>query len=161
MSHTELHKEVFNFLHQHPMGVLSTITDNGAPWGSAIYYVADEDFNFYFVTRMETFKYQNLDKMPLAALTIADSESQTTVQATGTISQLPVKDYADIVFGKLAKIKPDDDYTWMPPIAKIQKGNYMPLRLTPTKMQYANYMDKKLQNDIHAQYIKHIIPAEK
>jgi uncharacterized protein YhbP (UPF0306 family) len=159
MTQSTLHHQVLDFLKQHPMGVLSSVTPDGSPWGSAIYYVADDEFNFYFVTRMETFKYQNLDKTPLAALTVADSDSQTTVQASGKISQLPVKEYADIVFGKLAKIRPDDNYSWSPPLAKLQKGNYMPLRLTPTKLQYANYGDKDLEHDIHAEYIKQIIPA--
>jgi uncharacterized pyridoxamine 5'-phosphate oxidase family protein len=143
------------FLWEHPMGVLSTVSPDGKPWGSAIYYVVDEDFNFFFITRSETFKYQNLDKTPFAALTIADSDSQTTVQVAGKISQVPVEDYQDIVFDKLAKIKPKDDINWMPPLMKIHKGNYMPLRLTPTKLQFANY--KEMKSDIDAEYIQTII----
>jgi general stress protein 26 len=152
------HQKVHAFLKQHPMGVLSTVSKDGAPWGAAIYYVADEDFNFYFVTRIETFKYQNLDKNPFVALTIADSDSQTTVQVAGKISKVPVEDYMDIVFDKLAKVKPKDDHNWVPPLTKVHKGNFMPLRITPTKVQYANYKDTK--QDIHADYIEHIIPAK-
>lgn len=151
------HQKVHDFLKQHPMGVLSTVSVDGNPWGAAIYYVADEDFNFYFVTRVETFKYQNLDKHPKAALTVADADSQTTVQATGIISKVPVKDYMDIVFNKLAKVRPRDDLHWAPPIEKIHAGNYMPLYLTPTKLQYADYKQRK--SDIHADYIEKIIPA--
>jgi general stress protein 26 len=151
------HQKVHDFLKHHPMGVLSTADSEGKPWGAAIYYVADEDFNFYFVTRVETFKYHNLDKNPVAALTIADADSQTTVQARGNIYKVPVKDYMDIVFTKLAKIGPKDDPHWAPPLSKIQAGNYMPLFLTPTKLQYANYKDRKA--DIHADYIEKIIPA--
>ncbi len=88
------HQKVHTFLHHHPMGILSTITKDGKPWGSAIYFVADEDFNFYFVTRVETFKYENLDKTPFAALTIAGSDTPTTVQVSGKISELPVGDYS-------------------------------------------------------------------
>ncbi len=151
------HQDVHAFLRHHPMGVLSTVDSDGKPWGAAIYYVADEDFNFYFVTRVETFKYQNLDKSPFAALTIADADSQTTVQANGNISKVPVKDYMDIVFTKLAKIGPKDDPHWAPPLSKIQAGNYMPLCLAPTKLQYANYKEHK--TGVHADYIEKIIPA--
>jgi len=149
------HQKVHTFLRQHPMGILSTIAANGTPWGSAIYYVADENFNFYFVTRAETFKYQNLDKIPLAALTVADSESQTTVQLTGKITKVPVQQYMDVFFDKFAKIRPKDDYSWAPPLEKIHKGNYMPLCLTPTKLQFADY--KNAKPDIHTDCIERII----
>lgn len=150
------YQKVHTFLRHHPMGILSTVTDDGNPWGSAIYYVADENFNFYFVTRVGTFKYHNLDKNPVASLTIADSESQITVQVSGKISKVPVHEYMDIVFDKLAAIKPKDDEYWLPPLTKINKGNYMPLLLTPSRLQYANY--KQVKSDIHADYIEKIIP---
>jgi uncharacterized pyridoxamine 5'-phosphate oxidase family protein len=152
------YQKVHTFLRQHPMGILSTVADDGTPWGSAIYYVCDEHFKFYFVTRVETFKYDNIDKNPLAALTVADNESQTTVQVTGSVTRLAVKDYMDIVFGKLAHIRPKDDATWAPPLEKLHDGNYMPLVLSPTKMQFADYKD--LKSDIHADYIEKIIPAK-
>lgn len=151
------HQKVHDFLRRHPMGVLSTVDSEGKPWGAAIYYVADEDFNFYFVTRVETLKYQNLDKSPFAALTVADADNQTTVQAGGSISRIPPEDYMDIVYTRLAKVRPRDDPHWSPPLSKIRAGNYMPLRLAPEKLQYANYKDRK--SDIHAEYIEQIIPG--
>lgn len=63
----------------------------------------------------------------------------------------------DIFFDKLADIRPKGDYDWAPPLTKIQEGNYMPLRLTPSKLQYANYGHAK--SDVHADYIEKIIPA--
>lgn len=150
------HHKVHDFLKRHPMGVLSTVSPGGEPWGAAIYYVADQDFNFYFVTRAETSKFQNLDATPLAALTVADPVSQITVQAAGTVSKVPVRDYADIVYNRLAKLRPKDDLHWSPPLSKLHEGNYMPLCLTPSKLHYADY--KHVKQDIHADYIESIIP---
>jgi len=151
------HQKVHAFLRHHPMGVLSTVSVDGTPWGAAVYYVADEDFNFYFVTRAETIKYQNLDQNPVAALTIADADSQTTVQLSGRISKVPVHDYMDVFFDKLAKLRPEGQHHWAPPLEKIHKGNYMPLRLTPTRLQFADYKD--IKSDIHADYIELIITS--
>jgi uncharacterized protein YhbP (UPF0306 family) len=137
------------------MGILSTVSDNGTPWGSAIYYIADEDFNFYFVTRAETLKFQNIDSTALAALTVADNDSQTTVQLTGKISTVPVQQYMDVFFTKFVGLRPKDDFTWVPPVEKLKAGNYMPLQLTPTTLQYADY--KHLKADMHADYIEKII----
>lgn len=150
------HQKIHSFLQHHPMGVLSTVSADGTPWGSAIYYIADKNFNFFFVTRVETFKYDNMDANPIASLTVADDTAQTTVQVFGTISHVPPQDYMEIVFEKLASVKPKDDHMWTPPLNKIHAGNYMPLRLTPTKLQYADF--KKRKSDIHATYIEQIIP---
>ncbi len=137
------------------MGVLSTVTKSNKPWGSAIYFVVDEDFNIFFITRMKTFKYQNLDEKPYAALTVADEDNQTTVQLVGKISKVPVEDYKDIIFTDLVDIQPKDDINWAPPLMKVHKGEYIPLKITPSKLQYANF--KKQSNDIEHEYIEEII----
>jgi len=152
------HEHVHKFLRGHAMGVLSTVGSDGTPWGAAIYYVADKDFNFYFVTRSETYKYQNIDKNPHVALTIADPKTQITVQLTGIISTMPVQKYMDIFFDKFAKVHPQGDYQWAPPIDKVHKGNYMPLQLTPSKMQYADYGKHRIE--VHGDYSEQIIPAQ-
>ncbi len=144
------------FLKRHPMGVLSTVANDGKPWGAAIYFVADEDFSFFFVTRSGTQKYKNIEANPHASLTIADPETQTTVQAAGKISRVPVKDTVDIVFKKLAAIKPKDNPDWLPPIIKVHKGDWMILQLTPDHLQYANYTAKKTVPD--DEYISTLIP---
>lgn len=137
------------------MGVLSTVSKNNKPWGSAIYFYADEDFNFFFVTRAETLKYKNIEKNPQVSLTVADHDTQTTIQVAGTISRAPVKDTVDIVFKKLASIKPKGNINWVPPIIKVHEGDWMILQLTPTHMQFANFKESK--TDIHDEYITTII----
>jgi len=149
-------QKVHSFLRQHHMGILSTVNAEGAPWGSAVFYIADEDFKFYFVTRAGTLKYKNFEQSALAAITIANNESQTTVQASGTLSKVPLKDYGEVIFGKLMDARPQDDEHWIPPLTKIHEGDYVPLCLTPSKLQYANFKHRKADG-IHADYIEKII----
>lgn len=151
------HKKVHDFLHHHPVGVLSTVSPDGTPWGAAVYYIVDEDFNFFFVTRTKTIKYQNLDKNPFAAFTIADGPTQTTVQVSGKISKVPIQDYVDIYFDKFAKIRPEGNPDWTPPLSRLHMGNYMPFRLTPTRLHYADY--GHIESDDHTDSIEKIIPA--
>lgn len=153
-----MNKKVHDFLKHHPMGVLSTTSEDNKPWGAAIYYVADEDFNFFFATRAKTLKYENISNNPSVALTIADEASQTTVQVAGNISRVPAEDYMDIVFDKLASIKPKDDRHWTPPMTKIHSGDYMVMKLTPTKLHYADY--EQFNPDVTHNYIETIIPKE-
>jgi len=148
-------KKVYSFLRKHPMGVLSTSGSEGTVWGAAIYYLTDEDLNIYFVTRTGTFKYQNIEAQPFAALTVVDSEDQTTVQLSGSIDRMPINKYMDVFFDKFADLRPEGDYQWAPPIDKVHEGNYMPLQLTPSRLQYADY-GRRIE--VHGDYIEQIIP---
>ena len=134
---------------------MSTASADGSPWGAAIFFYVDEDFNFYFVTRANTKKHHNIQANPKAAITVAHGASQTTVQTSGNITEVPAEEYMNIIFDKLAAVRPDSEGTWVPPIAKIHEGNYIPLKLTPSKLQYANYSAKTL--DPNADYIQQII----
>ena len=157
MIRSKEHERIFSFLKKHPMGILSTSSSDDSIWGAAVYYLADKDFNMYFVVRAESLKYQNISKNPHAALTIADSESQITVQLSGLVSTMPVQKYMDVFFDKFADIRPEGDYEWAPPIDKVHEGNYMPLQLTPSKMQYADYGKHRIE--VHGNYIEQIIPT--
>ena len=150
------HKRVVTFLKDHPMGILSTSNRDGEPWGAAVYFLVDDDFNIYFVTRHDSRKYQNMEKNPYASLTVADSETQVTVQLSGDITTMPVQKYMDVFFDKFANMRPEGDYQWAPPVDKVHSGSYMPLQLTPTKMQYADYGKHRIE--VNGNYIEQIIP---
>ena len=154
---TPQYNKVLEFLQKHPMGILSTVGEDSTPWGAAIYYIVDEDFNFYFVTRSETFKYQNIKNNSGVALTIADPETQQTVQLSGKVSTMPVQKYMDVFFDKFAAIRPEGDYKWAPPVDKLQAGKYVPLQIIPTKLQYADYGKNRIE--VHGDYIEQIISS--
>lgn len=137
------------------MGVVSTVDDSGKPWGAAVYFIADDDFNIYFVTRAETTKYQNAKHGRVAAFTVADRASQTTVQLTGEVSEVSADDYMNNLFEKFMELRHKDDHNWSPPINKVHAGNYMPLCIKPTRLQYANYGQHS--SDPTANYIEEII----
>ncbi len=124
--------------------------------GAAIYFLVDEDFTFYFVTRSETYKYKNLEKNPTVALTVADPDTQTTVQLAGKVTPLPYDEYLDVMFKKFPKLKPKGNFNWQFPIDKLHDaGEYVPLVLMPTNLQYANY--QHATSDSHADSIEQII----
>ena len=148
-------KQAQEFLKTHHMAVISTVSDHGKPWGAAIYSVCDENFNFYFATREQTSKYKNIDHNSRVALTFANSETQRTVQVSGTISIVPMKEVKEVVFKKLTSIKPSGNIDWTPPVVKVHKGNWMILKIAPEYAQYADY--KKSKSHPEESYIKQII----
>jgi uncharacterized pyridoxamine 5'-phosphate oxidase family protein len=155
MKQPNIDGKVHDFLKKHHMAVLSTVSLDGKPWGSAVNFVIDEELNFFFMTRGGTLKYKNIENNPNVAITVADEESQQTVQAQGEISKVAVKDIIDVVFKKLAKIKPHNDYGWIPPVIKVHKGDYMVLMFTPSKLQYADF--KQHKTEVFDEYIEQII----
>lgn len=145
------------FLREHPLGVLSTVSQ-GKPWGAAIFFVADDFFNIYFITRADTQKYKNIEKHPHVALTVADGKTQTTVQIAGAVTRVSPDKYHDVVFRKLASLRPKGDLNWAPPVIKVHKGDYMVLKLEPDYLQYADFSQQK--TDVHSDYIEVLIDTK-
>jgi uncharacterized pyridoxamine 5'-phosphate oxidase family protein len=155
MTKSESFPHVQEFLQANHVGVLSTVGESQQPLGSAVYFVTDEEFNIYFVTRVETQKYKNIEQNAKVALTVVEATQQTTVQLSGNVAKLPAHDYADIVFDKLAALKPAKDADWAPPIEKVHKGDYIALKITPTHLQYANY--SKAYREFNQVFIEKIV----
>lgn len=149
------YEKAVEFLTQQQMGILSTISEDNKPWGSAVNFVIDDDLNFYFLTRERTYKYKNIETNPEVAFTVADEEAQVTVQLQGTISKVPTKDVMDVVYKKLARNRPRGDFYWVPPVIKVREGDYMVLRITPSKLNYADY--KQRINEVKDEFVEQII----
>lgn len=130
---------VHAFLTNHPVGVLSTSSKYGDPWGSTIVFAVDEDLTFYFMTRAKTRKYQNISINPHVAITVTDAEQQITVQAAGKVEQVEAEDMMDVVFEKLDKVKPSGTHHWIAPVYKVHKGDYMILKCKPDSLHYADF----------------------
>lgn len=143
------------FLKHNPHGVLATVSEDGRPWGSSIYFATDEDLNLFFMTKVKTFKYQNISKNHHVSLTVTDGDAQTTVQIAGTVKKVPAKDLVSVIMKKLAHLKPHGDNKWVPPIVKVDGGDYVVLQITPDSLQYADY--KQTKSDIHDSHIEKII----
>src|SRR5688572_12065278 len=97
-------KKVQDFLKTHHMGILSTVSKDGKPWGSAITFAVDDDLKFYFMTRADTLKYKNIEANHNVSLTVADETEQISVQSVGVVSRVDTDDYMDVVFKKLASV---------------------------------------------------------
>lgn len=150
--HTQ--EQVLDFLKHNPHGVLATASLDGKPWSSSIYFVTDENFNFFFITRKSTEKHKNINTNPNAALTVTDHSLQRTAQISGKVSKIPSQDIVEIM-KKLSHVKPHGDNKWVPPIVKVHGGDYVILRLKPDFLQFADY--KQTSSEIHEDFIERII----
>jgi Pyridoxamine 5'-phosphate oxidase len=134
---TEVSKrDVHAFLDAHP---LATASIDGEPWGSAIFCIADEQFNFFFITKTGTTKYAYIRDNPRVALTITDEQAQITVQAYGIAHDMQGTVGVSDAYTRLSRIPAPDTAGWRPPVSKVRNGGYMLMRLVPEMLQYSSF----------------------
>src|SRR3989344_3854638 len=80
--------DALTFLKAHSAGVLSTVSEGGKAHGSAIYYVADDSFNIYFITLKTSRKFANLSENPSVALTVGTQDVPQTLHLEGVAAML-------------------------------------------------------------------------
>jgi general stress protein 26 len=129
--------EAYNFLKKHNVGVLATVTADHEPHATAIYYLIDSSFTISFITKTNTKKADNLQHNNHAVLLVYEAESQTTVQTTGVVSE--VKDMLKIneLFTQVIYASIETGKTSVPPIAKLEEGDYVAYQLKPKQVHMA------------------------
>ncbi len=127
------------YIDQHPLGVLATADSHGLPQAAAIYLVADDDLNLYFVTKEETLKYRNLVANPHVAVVIYDAPNQSTIQATGTAKEIHDIDQFMDIFNQVLSINQRTTQSDRPPVSKLFAGDYRLFCITPTSLRLADY----------------------
>lgn len=75
---------IVDYINRHPLGVISTINDDGSPEAAVVYVFSISHHTLCFVTRNLTRKYQNIFERPAVSVTIFDDHDSSCLQAGGT-----------------------------------------------------------------------------
>lgn len=131
------HDKAHDFLKGHPVGVLATVDPDGNPHAAAIYFTIDGSSTISFLTKAGTKKADNLKRNGRAVLVVYDAMLQTTVQVTG--EAVAVADPAEVneVFAGILTASIAVSNTSVPPISKLQAGDYVAYRLRPKQVRIA------------------------
>lgn len=136
-------KQIHNFLKDHRVGVLATVTPDGEPHAATIYYTVANDLDIRFLTRDKTQKAINLLHNNHAALVVYDAATQTTVQLSGTVTKITDNAEINAVYRQVVYASLDTSNNDIPPVAKLDAGDYITYRLTPTKLYMAVFNHAK------------------
>lgn len=129
-----------DFISSHPLGVVSISRGKSAPYAASMFILSDDKLNLFFVTKTDTEKYRLLQDNTNVAVTITDFEAQQTLQAEGVAEEITAEGgVLEEVFRSLSGIKPIGNKNWMPPIVKLQAGEYVLFQIEVKKMRYANF----------------------
>ncbi len=113
------------FIASHPLAVLSINQKHHAPYSAAVFITSDESLNLSFVTKTETTKYSAICIDNRVTVTSYDLDEQQMLQANGKATEISNDaGLAKDLFDQVAKAKLTKDPNWIPPIVKLQAGEY-------------------------------------
>lgn len=137
---TESKQHITDLLISQGIGTLATCDASGQPHASTIYYTFDDDLNIYFVTKTGTNKSMNLQVNPRAGLAVHEADSQSTVQVTGSVSEVIDDEFKEKIFAEVLRTSSITSEAGVPPILKLEAGQYIVYKITPSSMRLASYI---------------------
>ena len=154
--------EIAGFLTRNPIGVISTISKEYAPASAIVYFTVTKDLNFYFMTREETEKAKNLVDSPNVAIAVYDPRTLEALQVQGIAKLMTEPHEMHEAMGSLQKIigqekkfwrRPaeevmpsvahEDTSTWVPPLAQLNKGSHVVVKIQPHWVRFRVYESEK------------------
>lgn len=147
-------KEVLDYLGMQRVAVLSTHAQDNTIDAAAVFFLADKDLHFYFTTKVGTRKYQNMATNPQVTLTIPSDIELKTIELKGTASILTnPKEITDHITMLINKNRYENS-PWSPPIAKLDAGPFVIVKVTPSWLRYGVFQNEEPAGE----YFKQIIP---
>lgn len=130
------------FLDSHAIAALSVISKDDMPYSATVYTVVDEKLNFYFMSRNNSKKTENIEKNNKAALTIFDQDNPITVQVQGHIERVENHESITNLFVKIAESNAHEKagFHWPPPISRIDNHEDISVyKITPTWLRMGDF----------------------
>jgi uncharacterized pyridoxamine 5'-phosphate oxidase family protein len=141
---------ILDFLQQQHVGVVSSIDSSGNPNSATVYFIVDEDYNFYFPTRPGSRKYTNISDNPNVSFTTTDAKGMTTVQLTGVAEEVAETAAIIQMIEKLLNVSThhiQEVGRWIPPIKQLRDGHFALIKIAPTWMRYGQFNKDTARSD--------------
>ena len=128
------------FIESHPLGVVSVNREGKPPHSAAVFFVTDSKADLYFLTKSGTEKYQDILADDKVSVVFSDLNAQKTLQAEGKAYEVTAEGGTiEEVYKKLSQIKPPGRNDWLPPIFKIEAGDYVVIAIEPNWMRLGDF----------------------
>lgn len=131
-------KDALSFLKHHTTGVLATVSAQGEAHASMVYYAADDEFNVYILTLINSRKFKAVTDHPQVAFTVAVPEIPQTLQLEGMAMDISLdEDAAKKKEELLAKL--NSNPWFYGPITKLDPAETVLIWIKPTWVRWADY----------------------
>lgn len=126
------------YVDAHPAAVLSTIDENGHPYGATIFVSNASGRMLCFVTKAGTEKFKNLTAHPMVSLTFFSERDNSTLQVSGVTQVVEDKSIAEYVLDSMQK-KHAMQASWAAPVTKVNAGDIVVIGLTVKNAKLTEY----------------------
>lgn len=134
----QVRTQALDFLKNHSAGVLSTVSMDGKPHGSAIYYVTDDNFNIYFITLKTSRKCAHVQENPSVALTVGTQDVPQTIQLEGIATMLQHPEEIGAHAVDLMKVLTSNS-RYYAPVTKLDNDDTAIIWIQPKWIRWADY----------------------
>jgi nitroimidazol reductase NimA-like FMN-containing flavoprotein (pyridoxamine 5'-phosphate oxidase superfamily) len=119
---------------------VSTVSSDNTPYGSAVFFTVDSDFNFYFFTKDDSAKFNNMGGYNQVAIVVYNEAEPQIIQAKGEAilvdAQTPkASEVSAELFRKAVASSP----WYQPPITKMTGGEVSMVKIKTTWLRYADF----------------------
>ena len=134
------------FLKRHKTCVLATVSAEGEAHASMIYYTADDAFNVFFLTLMNSRKYAGITAHPQVAFTISTPETPQTLQIEGMATDISLDREVGKRKDAILEVLHSNDF-FSPPIFKLDPAMSVVVWIKPKWIRWADYAFAKEGTD--------------
>jgi general stress protein 26 len=131
-------KDALAFLTHHKTGVLATVSADGNAHASMVYYTADENFNVYILTLINSRKYQGLSEHPQVAFTVSTPDVPQTLQIEGMAMDISLDEDVAKKKDELFVVLNSNNWFYAP-ITKLDPAESVIVWIKPTWIRWADY----------------------
>ncbi len=155
MDEEKAREDVIRFLKENSTAVVATSYKDD-PKVSTVYFVTDDDLNFYFVTKRKTSKYLNASLNPKASFVVGTGPEQISVQAHGRVdiivNEVEKERIMNLLVGKqnLLRVK-----IW--PIEELENyrdSGKVLFKIIPDELFYMNLDSEDYKESMSDEFIK-------
>jgi general stress protein 26 len=131
-------KDALSFLKRHNTGVLATIAQSGEPHASTVYYTADDGFNIYILTLINSRKFAAIQANPKVAFTVSVPDVPQTLQIEGVAMDISLDDDAKEKMPGLIEALNSNNWFYGP-ITKLDPRERVVVWIKPSWVRWADY----------------------
>lgn len=130
--------DALSFLKSHNTGVLATVAATGEPHASMVYYTADDSFNIYILTLINSRKFAALQANPKVAFTVSMPDVPQTLQIEGVAMDISLDEEAKEKMPGLIEALNSNNWFYGP-ITKLDPRDRVVVWIKPSWVRWADY----------------------
>lgn len=143
---SETGTNTFHFLSGQHLGTACTVGKSGKPDGSSVYYVIDENFDIFFLTKIATEKYKNIQHLRDVVFIVTDVTKNMTAKIKGVASFIFDEQFIEALLGRLAeKLNEDENFNTTLPILKRGDSQLVVVKIEPVQIRMSLYGESTLK----------------